>query len=287
MADDHCGMAQAMGVLGDAWTALILRDVARGAHRFDQLVAESGISRKVLAARLRALEEAEVLARVAYQVRPVASDYRLTERGRAAAAGAGRAAGMGRHLAARRRYAERHRHAHPAQRPSEWPPWSAPGATAPPDPLPARPGVVHGPLLLPRHRAGGHRRRARRSRLHPRVVHLPRPARRLCRAGRARGRRQHPAARRAGGVRGGQPDPVPAGLRRRPRADDRAAAADVPARGRHPAQAPHLVVDASEWCAGRCSRSATSPAAWTTRWRWCAQSSERCMTCRPTEPVRG
>ena len=83
MADDHCGVAQTMGLLGDAWTVLVLRDVARGCSRFEQLLAESGISRKVLAARLRALEEAEVLVRVAYQERPVRHDYVLTDRGRA------------------------------------------------------------------------------------------------------------------------------------------------------------------------------------------------------------
>jgi DNA-binding HxlR family transcriptional regulator/peroxiredoxin len=83
MADDHCGVAQTMGLLGDAWTVLVLRDLARGCSRFEQLLAESGISRKVLAARLRALEEAEVLVRVAYQERPVRHDYVLTDRGRA------------------------------------------------------------------------------------------------------------------------------------------------------------------------------------------------------------
>jgi DNA-binding HxlR family transcriptional regulator len=30
MSDDHCGVASAMGLLGDAWTVLVLRDVARG-----------------------------------------------------------------------------------------------------------------------------------------------------------------------------------------------------------------------------------------------------------------
>ncbi len=83
MADDHCGVAQSMGLLGDAWTVLVLRDVARGCTRFERLLAESGISRKVLAARLRALEDAEVLVRVAYQERPVRHDYVLTDRGRA------------------------------------------------------------------------------------------------------------------------------------------------------------------------------------------------------------
>ncbi len=83
MSDDHCGVASAMGLLGDAWTVLVLRDVARGYTRFDQLLAESGISRKVLAAKLRTLEDADVLVRVPYQDRPVRHDYVLTERGRA------------------------------------------------------------------------------------------------------------------------------------------------------------------------------------------------------------
>lgn len=83
MSDDHCGVATAMALLGDAWTVLVLRDVARGRTRFEQLLAESGISRKVLAARLRTLEDAEVLVRVAYQERPVRHDYLLTDRGRA------------------------------------------------------------------------------------------------------------------------------------------------------------------------------------------------------------
>lgn len=72
-----------MALLGDAWSVLVLRDVARGCSRFESLLAASGISRKVLAARLRALEEAEVLTRVAYQDRPVRHDYLLTDRGRA------------------------------------------------------------------------------------------------------------------------------------------------------------------------------------------------------------
>jgi DNA-binding HxlR family transcriptional regulator/peroxiredoxin len=83
MSDDHCGVASAMGLLGDAWTVLVLRDVARGYTRFDQLLAESGISRKVLAAKLRTLEDVDVLVRVPYQDRPVRHDYVLTERGRA------------------------------------------------------------------------------------------------------------------------------------------------------------------------------------------------------------
>ena len=46
--NDDCGVASAAGVLGDAWSVLVLRDVARGHTRFEHLLTESGISRKVL-----------------------------------------------------------------------------------------------------------------------------------------------------------------------------------------------------------------------------------------------
>lgn len=81
--DDDCGVAHAVGVLGDAWSVLVLRDVARGHGRFERLLAESGISRKVLAQRLAALVESEVLVRVRYQERPDRFEYHLTDRGRA------------------------------------------------------------------------------------------------------------------------------------------------------------------------------------------------------------
>lgn len=84
MSNDDCGIAQAIGVLGDAWSALLLRDIARGRTRFEQLLGETGISRKVLTQRLQALIEAGVLGRVRYQRRPDRYEYLLTDRGRAA-----------------------------------------------------------------------------------------------------------------------------------------------------------------------------------------------------------
>ncbi|MEV0324134.1 winged helix-turn-helix transcriptional regulator [Streptomyces sp. NPDC050658] len=81
--DDHCAIAQALDVVGDWWTLLIVRDTARGLHRFDELQRELGVSRKVLTERLRLLVDAGVLERVPYQDRPPRHEYRLTPRGRA------------------------------------------------------------------------------------------------------------------------------------------------------------------------------------------------------------
>ncbi|WP_371651993.1 MULTISPECIES: winged helix-turn-helix transcriptional regulator [unclassified Streptomyces] len=81
--DEHCAIAQALDVVGDWWTLLIVRDAARGVHRFDALQRELGMSRKVLAERLKLLVETGVLTREPYQDRPVRYEYRLTPRGRA------------------------------------------------------------------------------------------------------------------------------------------------------------------------------------------------------------
>jgi peroxiredoxin/DNA-binding HxlR family transcriptional regulator len=70
-------------VLSDPWCVLVVRDVARGHTRFEALLAESGISRKVLAQRLESLVASEVLVRAAYSEHPPRHDYLLTERGRA------------------------------------------------------------------------------------------------------------------------------------------------------------------------------------------------------------
>ncbi|MFD9392801.1 winged helix-turn-helix transcriptional regulator [Streptomyces sp. NPDC060000] len=83
LEDSGCAIARALDVVGDWWTLLIVRDTARGVHRFDELQRELGLSRKVLTERLRLLVEADVLTRVPYQERPVRYEYRLTPRGRA------------------------------------------------------------------------------------------------------------------------------------------------------------------------------------------------------------
>lgn len=83
MVDEVCGIAQAATVLGDWWNLLVLREVARGHHRFDELIRELRISRKVLTERLEHLVEHGILTRRPYQTNPVRHDYLLTDRGRA------------------------------------------------------------------------------------------------------------------------------------------------------------------------------------------------------------
>ncbi|MDF2234908.1 helix-turn-helix domain-containing protein [Albimonas sp. CAU 1670] len=74
-------MARALSVIGDRWTLLILRDCFRGTRRFERFQESLGVTRHVLADRLRKLETAGVLERKLYQERPARHEYRLTERG--------------------------------------------------------------------------------------------------------------------------------------------------------------------------------------------------------------
>jgi DNA-binding HxlR family transcriptional regulator/peroxiredoxin len=82
LADADCAIAQALGVVGDWWALLVIRDVAGGIHRFDELAEELQVSRKVLAERLKFLVEHGVLDRRRYSDRPPRFEYHLTEMGR-------------------------------------------------------------------------------------------------------------------------------------------------------------------------------------------------------------
>ncbi|CCH28538.1 hypothetical protein BN6_12120 [Saccharothrix espanaensis DSM 44229] len=75
-----CSIARTMDVIGEPWSPLILRNVYVGINRFDQIQQQLGISRKVLAERLRWLVESEVLERREYAANR--HEYALTERGR-------------------------------------------------------------------------------------------------------------------------------------------------------------------------------------------------------------
>ena len=55
--DPACSIAAALGIVGDRWTILILRDAFRGLRRFDELRRDLDIPRAVLSDRLRRLVE--------------------------------------------------------------------------------------------------------------------------------------------------------------------------------------------------------------------------------------
>ncbi len=82
LSDDWCPIARASSIVGDRWTLLIVRDCFLGVSRFDQFQKNLGITRHVLAQRLKRLVAVGVLEKKPYQTRPERYDYVLTERGK-------------------------------------------------------------------------------------------------------------------------------------------------------------------------------------------------------------
>lgn len=77
-----CSIEQALGLVGDRWSLLVLRDCFRGLRRFDEIRRDLGIPRAVLADRLRRLVDAGILSRRRYSDHPPRDEYRLTQMGR-------------------------------------------------------------------------------------------------------------------------------------------------------------------------------------------------------------
>jgi DNA-binding HxlR family transcriptional regulator len=78
-----CSIAAALGVIGERWSLLAMREVMLGERRFDQIARNTGASRDILTTRLRSLVERGVLARERYQEHPPRYEYVPTEAGRA------------------------------------------------------------------------------------------------------------------------------------------------------------------------------------------------------------
>lgn len=76
-----CSIARSLAAAGEPWSPLVLRDVWVGIKRFDDLQRDLGVSRKVLAQRLKHLVEEGMLERRAYCERPVRHEYVLTAKG--------------------------------------------------------------------------------------------------------------------------------------------------------------------------------------------------------------
>jgi DNA-binding HxlR family transcriptional regulator len=73
----------AMGVLGKPWTGLIVRALEEGPRRFSEIRESIGdIGDRMLALRLRDLEERRLLTRHVIAGPPVRVEYSLTEAGR-------------------------------------------------------------------------------------------------------------------------------------------------------------------------------------------------------------
>ncbi len=78
---ESCSVAQALEIIGERWTWLIIRDAFLGLTKFVEFEQSLGIARNVLTDRLNRLVEEGIFERVLYQERPARYEYRLTQKG--------------------------------------------------------------------------------------------------------------------------------------------------------------------------------------------------------------
>jgi DNA-binding HxlR family transcriptional regulator len=70
-------------VLGDKWTALVIRSIASGNNRFSKIEKEiATICPRSLAKRLANLEENQIISKKAFSESPPRIEYYLTQKGR-------------------------------------------------------------------------------------------------------------------------------------------------------------------------------------------------------------
>ncbi|HEY0079177.1 MAG TPA: helix-turn-helix domain-containing protein [Pyrinomonadaceae bacterium] len=80
---DGCPVTGALQLVGDKWTMLVVRDLARGARRTTELLANlHPISSRTLVGRLRDMESDRLVERHDFGGSPPHVEYVLTERGR-------------------------------------------------------------------------------------------------------------------------------------------------------------------------------------------------------------
>ncbi len=82
-----CPIARTLDSIGDRWTLLIIRDLLRGIHKYQDLLESlEGISTNLLAERLARLVEEGIVTRTLYSDKPPRAEYHLTEQGQQLAA---------------------------------------------------------------------------------------------------------------------------------------------------------------------------------------------------------
>jgi len=79
----ECPIADAMELIGDRWSLLVIREIGLGVRRFTEIQRNTGTPREMLTARLRKLEDSGVITRQRYSEHPPRYDYLLTEAGQA------------------------------------------------------------------------------------------------------------------------------------------------------------------------------------------------------------
>ena len=81
LEEERCSVARTIAVIGNRWTLLVLRDCFLRVRRFEEFQSRLGVTRHVLADRLKKLVRFGVLRRAPYQENPTRYEYILTQKG--------------------------------------------------------------------------------------------------------------------------------------------------------------------------------------------------------------
>lgn len=79
----ECPVQRTANALEGKWTTLIVRDLLGGKKRYSELQRSlTGISPRLLALRLRTLEQQGLITRTVFPTNPPTTEYELTKHGR-------------------------------------------------------------------------------------------------------------------------------------------------------------------------------------------------------------
>lgn len=78
----NCSVAQALDLIGEGWTILILREAFFGSRRFDEFQKQLGVARNILTVRLNKLCENGILEKRPIKDGAKRHEYRLTAMGK-------------------------------------------------------------------------------------------------------------------------------------------------------------------------------------------------------------
>lgn len=80
----NCPVARALDIIGERWTILLLLDLfLQGPRRFQDFQEPlAGVAPNTLSARLKAMEEQDLIARRVYSDHPPRLEYQLTDKGK-------------------------------------------------------------------------------------------------------------------------------------------------------------------------------------------------------------
>jgi DNA-binding HxlR family transcriptional regulator len=79
----ECPIADALDLIGDRWSILVIREIIYGETKFNVLQEHTGAPRQILSARLKKLEVSGVIKRAMYSEHPPRYEYTLTTAGEA------------------------------------------------------------------------------------------------------------------------------------------------------------------------------------------------------------